>query len=136
MGLFRSVVVPASDPRLVQPPPTLEVRLTLRDGYRTLASRTVWRLFLAAAVPKRQLFVAPDGFFGRYYAPAATSAPRPAVLLFGGAEGGLSGYLDVAAGLLASHGFPALAIAYFGIQGLPPQLANLRLEYFMGALTW
>jgi dienelactone hydrolase len=136
MGLFRSMVAPDSNPPLFQPPPTLDVSLTVRDGDRTLASRTVERVFIAAAVTKRQLFLSPDGFFGRYYAPAATSAPRPAVLLFGGAEGGLSSYLDVAAGLLASHGFPALAIGYFGIQGLPPQLENVRLEYFMGALAW
>jgi dienelactone hydrolase len=137
MGLFRSMVATDSDPPLFRPRPIQDVSITVRDGAgRTLATRVVKRVYTAAGVTRRYLFIPQDGFFGHYYAPAASGAPRPAVLLIGGAEGGLGAYLDVAAGLLASHGFPALATGYFGIQGLPTNLANAPLEYFMGALAW
>jgi len=80
--------------------------------------------------------LATGGFIGHYYAPAAAAPPQPAVLVMGGAEGGLGEYLDAIAALLASHGHPALAIGYFRLPGLPADLANVPLEYFIGALTW
>jgi dienelactone hydrolase len=43
--------------------------------------------------------------------------------------------IDVA-GLLASHGYPALALAYFRAPGLPADLRNIPLEYFARALRW
>jgi dienelactone hydrolase len=136
MGLFWSMVATDANPPGFRPPLRLDVALTVRDADRTLATRVVRRTFIGAGVTAQYLFLPQSGFFGRYYAPATGATPRPAVLLFGGAEGGLSPYLDVAAGLLASHGFPAQAIGYFGIQGLPPQLADVPLEYFTGALAW
>lgn len=137
MGLFWSMVATDGSPPLFRPKPVQDISVTVRDGGgRTLAERVVRRVFLAPGVTTRFLFVPQDGFFGHYYAPAAGAVARPAVLLFGGAEGGLGSYLDVAAGLLASHGFPALAIGYFGLGGLPNELGNLPLEYFVRALTW
>jgi dienelactone hydrolase len=59
---------------------------------------------------------------------------RPAVLIFGGSEGGLA-VADLA-GLLASHGYPALALAYFGAPGLPANLVRIPLEYFARAARW
>ena len=38
--------------------------------------------------------------------------------------------------LIASHGFPALAVAYFDEPGLPCALQNIRLEYFVRAIQW
>jgi pimeloyl-ACP methyl ester carboxylesterase len=56
------------------------------------------------------------------------------VLILGGSEGGLpSPLLD---GLLASQGYAALGVAYFGLPGLPSTLANIPLEYFARALRW
>jgi dienelactone hydrolase len=137
MGLFWSMVATDSEPPLFRPHPTQDISVIVRDGGgRTLATRVIERVYLAAGVTKRYLFVPQDGLFGHYYAPAPSAGPRPAVLLMGGAEGGLGAYLDVAAGLLASHGFPALAVAYFGVSGLPPELANVPLEYFARALAW
>ena len=136
MGLFRSMLSTGGTDALSAPAPNLRVTLSVRDGSRTLASQTVTRVYTAAGVTVRSLTLAKDGFIGHYYAPVVSSTPRPAVLLFGGGEGGLGGYLDTAAALLASHGHPALAIGYFGLPGLPGQLTNVRLEYFTGALTW
>ena len=54
--------------------------------------------------------------------------------MWGGAEGGL-GTIPVAA-LLAAHGYPALALAYFGAPGLPPTLNRVPLEYFAAAVRY
>jgi dienelactone hydrolase len=78
--------------------------------------------------------IAATGFFGQFWKPPAGSPPRPAVLVFGGSEGGLDGQL--LGGALASAGYPTLNIAYFGESGLPSQLKDIPLEYFAGALQW
>jgi pimeloyl-ACP methyl ester carboxylesterase len=50
------------------------------------------------------------------------------VVLFGGAEGGMSQVY--AAALLAAHGYPSLSVAYFDWPGLPSQVERIPLEYF------
>src|SRR5207248_2889233 len=57
------------------------------------------------------------GFYGEMFSPRDTSARRPAVVAFGGSEGGI-GIARVAA-RLAGTGTPALALAYFKEPGLP-----------------
>ena len=37
---------------------------------------------------------------------------------------------------LASEGFAALALAYFGLEGLPSELVEIPLEYFERAIAW
>lgn len=53
------------------------------------------------------------------------------MLIFGGSEGGMSEKFTAA--LLASHGYPTLAIAYFNYPGLPASLRDIPLEYFATA---
>lgn len=62
------------------------------------------------------------------------TAPLPGVLVIGGSDGG-PGAPGVAM-LLASHGFAALSLSYFGVPGLSPTLENIPLEYFQKALVW
>lgn len=62
-----------------------------------------------------------------------TAGPHPAVVVLPGSEGGVP---EGQAALLASHGFAALALAYFGVEGLPAQLVEIPLEYARGALDW
>jgi len=57
---------------------------------------------------------------------------RPAVLVIGGSEGGFGG--DDVAALLASRGYVALSIAYFGVEPLPASLERIPLEYFAAAV--
>jgi dienelactone hydrolase len=64
---------------------------------------------------------------------------RPALLVLGGADGGFSlggPSTTLLAALLAAHGYPALALAYFNAPGLPPTLTGIPLEYFATALRW
>lgn len=59
--------------------------------------------------------------------------PYPGILLLGGSEGGL--HEDDAA-LLAAHGYAVLALAYFGMAGVPPLLIGIPLEYGEAAIAW
>ena len=55
------------------------------------------------------------------------------MLVLGGSEGGLP---RRRAAWLASHGYAALALAYFRYEDLPEQLEAIPLEYFGQALGW
>src|SRR4029453_15093087 len=59
-------------------------------------------------------------------------AGAPRVLVFSGSAGGLT--TSFAAALLAAHGYPSLALAYFKTPGLPQTLSSIPLEYFTSAL--
>ena len=63
----------------------------------------------------------------------AGGGQHPGVLVLGGSEGGLS---LAKAAWLASHGFAALALAYFRYEDLPRDLENIPLEYFGEAIAW
>jgi dienelactone hydrolase len=69
---------------------------------------------------------------GVLFLPGSAGA-SPGVLVLGGSEGGVP--LEKAA-WLASHGYAALALAYFRHKTLPPELAAIPLEYFGMALNW
>lgn len=59
--------------------------------------------------------------------------PHPGILVLGGSEGGLNGRR---AAWFASHGYVALALAWFRFEDLPKELAGIPLEYFGQALAW
>ncbi|HEX3743453.1 MAG TPA: acyl-CoA thioesterase/bile acid-CoA:amino acid N-acyltransferase family protein [Bryobacteraceae bacterium] len=73
-----------------------------------------------------------DGLRGTLVLPPG-AGPHAAVLVLGGSNGGVP--LRPAA-WVASHGYAALALAYFRYQDLPPQLESIPLEYFQKALQW
>ncbi len=50
--------------------------------------------------------------------------PFPALLLVGGSGGGIA-WQDTLGALLAQDGFAALALAYFGLEGLPAELERI-----------
>jgi dienelactone hydrolase len=133
MGLFESMrsrhFVSYFGPRDPQP-----FTLTAVSRGRRMARTTLVRELTSEGVRCVQPTVATAGFFGSYCAPAEGTARRPAVLIFGGSEGGLA-VADLAR-LLASHGYPALALAYFHAPGLPASLARIPLEYFARAARW
>jgi dienelactone hydrolase len=56
-------------------------------------------------------------------------------MVFGGSGGGFFG-ADTTAALLASRGIASLAVAYFGLPGLPAGLVEVPLEYFATGLRW
>lgn len=75
-----------------------------------------------------------NGLVGTFYEPPG-GGPHPAVLVLGGSEGGVPRAAGHAGGL-ASRGYAALALAYFGAENLPRMLSNIPLEYFGNAISW
>jgi len=71
---------------------------------------------------------------GRFFKPSG-SGPFPGLILVGGTSGGI-GWQQSHAALLASVGYAALALPYFGMPGLPEYLEEVPLEYFGDALEW
>lgn len=72
------------------------------------------------------------GLVGVLCTPAGI-APAPGILLLGGSEGGLH---ERDARVLAAEGFTVLALAYFGMPGLPSGLVDIPLEYFFRGLDF
>ncbi len=112
--------------------PTEVDLVAIRSG-RAAAHAVLARRVAAEGVVSTDVTLAAQGFVGAYVAPPAPAASAPAVLVIGGSEGGYSPFL---ATLLASHGYPSLALAYFKEPGLPQTLKDIPLEYFAKALRW
>jgi dienelactone hydrolase len=109
-------------------------RFTVSTRTNRRASTIIERSLETSGVTTTTVSLAATGLFAELWEPAPGTARQPAVLEFGGSEGGLSGQLLGA--LLASHGYPTLDLAYFNEPGLPPTLSNIPLEYFARALSW
>lgn len=73
-----------------------------------------------------------EGLVGTLYLPAGPG-PHPAVLILNGSGGGIN---EPRAALYASHGYAALALAYFKAPGLSDYISNTPLEYFQRGLQW
>jgi len=110
------------------------VNVTATANGSVIGRATLTRLGKAGGVAATPLDVRGAGFLGRYYRPAPGTGRHVPVLLIGGSEGGLS--MTEEAALLASHGYPSLAVAYFGAYGLPRNLQRIPLEYFVRAARW
>jgi len=117
------------------------VFISPQEGYEVTLSVTVAGHQVAQTVIERsdalpihlRSFRPPrDDIYADLYLPNRAAGHRPAVLLFGGSGGGLGEFFE--ARLLASHGYPAMALAYFREPGLPEQLDRIPLEYFVKAL--
>ncbi len=136
MGLFWSMDPPPSDrsgQAMVPPGATSEEQfedfgldVTVRAGGRAPVRRELVRRWLADGVTTRELTTAADGVAGVLFSPGAGAPARPPVLVIGGSDGEP---LALTAALLASRGFPALALDYFGGEGLPATLRRVPLEY-------
>ncbi len=138
MGLLWSMNPPDGDPdaQSYVPPdedgrPVEHLDVFVRKDGKEVERTTLTRQWVGPGVTTRPVSLAKDKVSGMYVAPPPDHAKHPAVLLFGGSEGGLA--LLSTADLLASHGYPALTVAYFHAPGLPKDLRNIPLEYFASA---
>ena len=132
MGLFWSVGKAER-----RSPPTREDRgcavISVELGGHVVARSTLFRSWARPEV--RDFAVHDSGLVGQmYWRP--DRPPRPAVIVLGGSEGGLGRWSHLMAAGLASNGYNALALAYFGCETLPPHLSLIPLEYFQRALEW
>jgi dienelactone hydrolase len=135
MKLFwsmRPVKSPRAPANFKPPLGDAAVRLRAFVVGRGVASATLLRRVQAPNVIRKETTLASEGFVGEYFSPASGS-PAPAVLRIGGAAGG---HNPIPAALLASHGYPTLALGYFREPGLPQMPKQIPFEYFAKALRW
>jgi dienelactone hydrolase len=111
---------------------TLPVSFFALSGGSTVARGMLERYLApdgATLVPVRD-----RGLVGVFVAPT-DPGPHPALITFGGSEGGLSTG-QFYAQYYASLGYACLGLAYFGEPGLPSELVHVPLEYFEPAIHW
>jgi dienelactone hydrolase len=105
-----------------------ELHVTAQAGAGTVVESSVERARLPAGLTRTPINV--PGVVGVLFHPGS-GGPHPGVILLGGSEGGL---LEIDAAQLAGHGFSVLALAYFGMDGVPATLVDLPLESFGDAV--
>ena len=110
----------------------LVVEFAAELGAHRVARAQARRLYVGADVQATTL--REGNISGLFFQPPADEA-RPGVIVLGGSSGKLLFASQVAA-LLASHGFPSLALGYFGLDGLPPDLVEIPIAYFSSAMEW
>ena len=116
------------DPSTLDP---IIVTVTAATGVERVEA-TITRLRVDPEVLIRS--VSDEGIVGIYFRPVGEGS-FPAVMVVGGSGGGFSG-VDTTAALLASRGIASLALAYFGLPGLPAGLVEVPLEYFATGQRW
>lgn len=121
------------DETFISPLGGYDVTVDVRVKGHMVAHTTVQRIDpQVVGVHRRSYLPKTDGIDADLYLPGQAAGRRPAVLVFGGSEGGMDQNFE--AQLLASHGYPAMSLAYFKAPGLPATLRNIPLEYFVKAL--
>ncbi len=108
------------------------VTFEARPSYGAAVQTTALRELAADGVTFKPLDNGDHRLRGGWWLPAGTG-PHPAMIVLGGSGGGADHWR---AALYASHGFAALALAYFGAPGLPRGLVNIPLEYVGEAIDY
>jgi dienelactone hydrolase len=108
------------------------VNFTAVDSGGATAGARLRRVYQMPGRPLVRVPLEQDGLLGFLYHPAE-GGPFPGVIILGGSNGGLYEWLAQA---FASDGFAALTLAYFQYPGLPDELVEIPLEYFMRAADW
>jgi hypothetical protein len=73
-----------------------------------------------------------DGIVDTLFLPQGPG-PHPAVMVVSGGGGDIDEFRGA---ILASHGYASLALGHFAVEGRPPGLVNIPLEYFETATGW
>ena len=133
MGLFWSMTKVESTSSAVSPGLLGTVTLTAEVEGKVEASASCQRSWYGAS-DITSVSVRERGLVGTFSHPRG-SGPFPAVIVLGGGEGGLD-VQECFAALLATHGYATLGLAYFGMEQLPPHLAEIPLDYGETALQW
>lgn len=135
MGLFCSMVPISMEAwkefwtkvRVLSNDPIL---LSVYSDGKLKAQKTIHRLQVSPNVEKRE--IREQGLVGTLFYPKNIQH-TPGVVIVGGSGGRIP---EDVAQLLASHGYAAFALGFFGVPGLPERLKNIPLEYFQTAMQW
>ncbi|WJQ84185.1 acyl-CoA thioesterase/bile acid-CoA:amino acid N-acyltransferase family protein [Brevibacillus brevis] len=113
-------------------PRSTEIELTAEVNDKPVAKAVVKRIFVSRDVWIQK--VTDHGLVGLYFSKPHPEQ-RPAIVVLGGSEGGIGSCSQFAA-LFASHGYPALALAYFQCNDLPDDIRQIPIEYVQRAIHW
>lgn len=120
--------VPKFEKRTVAP---LTITISIEKDKEILAQTTIERIFSQTKGIVREP-VDHEGMIGTLFYPE-NKGPHPVVICLGGSGGG---YDETRASLLATHGYAAFALAYFGAGSLPDELSKIPVEFFERAISW
>lgn len=107
-----------------------KVQLKAYQNGQEVAQKEITRCRLNKDIQK--IPIRENGLVATLFLPTSEK-PLPVIITLSGSNGGLG---ENRAKLLASNGFATLALGYFGVDGLPPNLQNIPLEYFESAFGW
>lgn len=132
MGPFWSMLPTSGDPSATFKcqEDLFTVEFTLRQGKEVLCRETVTRFLKSPEV--QRIEIREEGIVGTLFLPSSEK-PLPVIITLSGSNGGIS---EPRAKLLSSHGFAVLALGVFGVEGLPPRLEEIPLEYFETTFSW
>ncbi len=133
MGLVWSMMPSSHKEARYQPPRNFgaqTIEFKLMRGATQIASAHLEQFAMAEGIERVTLRDA--GLRGVLFLPPGKDK-HPGILVLGGSEGGLPARRAV---WFASHGYAALALAYFRYEDLTNELAGIPLEYFGQALSW
>ena len=94
-----------------------------------IVSMVVTRRLMGPGVRRRE--IREDGIVATFF--DHESGARPGIIIVSGSGGGLA---EDQPALLASRGYAVLSLGYFGMEGVPQDLADIPLEYFERAIGW
>jgi dienelactone hydrolase len=106
------------------------IEFHLMRGSTVVSTAHLEQVTIAEGV--RRVTVHDGSLRGLFFIPSDNDS-HPGILVLGGSEGGLPARR---AAWFASHGYAALALAYFRFEDLPGELAGIPLEYFGQAFLW
>ena len=109
----------------------LSIVVSVERDAEVLAQTTIERIFSPTTGIVREP-VDQEGIIGTLFYPE-DRCPHPAVICLSGSGGG---YDETRASLLATHGYAAFALAYFGTGSLPKELSEVPVEFFERAVSW
>ena len=133
MGLFWSAqrlpgAAKAAPDGSIMQPRFVDLEATSPDGPR--AALTIERRVAGPGVTREPIRA--EGAVGTLFLPPGTG-PYPSVIVLSGGGGGIDEHRGA---ILASHGYAALSLGYFNVEGQPRGLVNIPLEYFENAIRW
>jgi hypothetical protein len=111
---------------------SMKVIFTVEMDKKAIASCECKRLFIKEDVKIND--ITNNGLVARFFNVPA-SEPKPGVIVLGGSDGSIYNSQKMA-GVLASHGYAALSLAYYGMEALPDSLENIPVEYVKKAVQW
>lgn len=110
----------------------LRVKFTLTDSLGKIFSAELIRYYEDPENKLACIQLDKNGLKGFLYSPN-TGKRYPGIILLGGSNGGAIKWMAKA---IASDGFSVLTLPYWKYPGLPQNLVNIPMEYFIKAIQW